>query len=193
MTTDTIFDMASLTKCLVTATAIMQLYEAGKITSFDDPVEKYLPAFNATHVPTRARVTLRLLLTHYSGEPADVRPQRPLGPSSSRRYPKAIKPLRAVRRKDEGIHRALTTPLKAAPGTNFAYSDINFILLGALVEKLSGQSEDSMPKNISSNHFRCSAADTILSPAPAALCNQKWRCDRNSACTERGCRLYLPR
>ena len=46
MTEDTIFDMASLTKCLVTATAIMQLYEAHKL-NFDDPVAKYLPEFAA--------------------------------------------------------------------------------------------------------------------------------------------------
>ena len=44
MTEDTIFDMASLTKCLVTATAVMQLYEEKKL-QLDDPVAKYLPEF----------------------------------------------------------------------------------------------------------------------------------------------------
>ncbi len=68
MTTDTIFDMASLTKCLVTATAIMQLYEAGKL-AFDDPVAKYLPKFAANG---KQSVTIRELLTHYSGLPPDV-------------------------------------------------------------------------------------------------------------------------
>ncbi len=132
MTEDTIFDMASLTKCLATATAVMQLYEAGKIASFDDPVEKYLPDFNA---PTggkrdteRAKVTLRMLLTHTSGEAPDVKLSDPWG--------------LAAPDKAEGIHRAFTTPLKAAPGSVFTYSDINFILLGALVETLSGQRED---------------------------------------------------
>ncbi len=50
MTEDTIFDIASLTKCLATATAIMQLYEQGKV-GFDDPVQNHLPGFNprATH------------------------------------------------------------------------------------------------------------------------------------------------
>ncbi len=128
MTEDTIFDMASLTKCLATATAVMQLYEAGKIASFDDPVQKYLPDFNATNDPQRAKVTLRLLLTHFSGEPADVSLKDPWG--------------LAAPDKAEGIHRALTTPLQSAPAATFRYSDINFILLGALVEKLSGQPED---------------------------------------------------
>jgi SSS family transporter len=128
MTEDTIFDMASLTKCLATATAVMQLYEQGKITSFNDPVEKYLPAFNESHDPTRAKVTLRMLLTHTSGEAPDVDLRDPWGLSS---------PDRA-----EGLHRALTTPLKATPGSIFTYSDINFILLGDLVETLSSQRED---------------------------------------------------
>jgi len=128
MTEDTIFDMASLTKCLATATAVMQLYEQGKITSFDDPVEKYLPAFNPQHDETRAKVTLRMLLTHTSGEAPDVDLKDPWGLA----HPD----------KAEGIHRALTTPLKAEPGSVMTYSDINFILLGDLVETLSNEPED---------------------------------------------------
>jgi SSS family transporter len=128
MTEDTIFDMASLTKCLATATAVMQLYEQGKITSFNDPVEKYLPAFNESQDPTRAKVTLRMLLTHTSGEAPDVSLVDPWGLAAPDR--------------NVGLHRALTTPLKATPGSIFTYSDINFILLGDLVETLSGQRED---------------------------------------------------
>ena len=128
MTEDTIFDMASLTKCLVTATAVMQLYEQGKITSFDDPVEKYLPDFNPQHEATRSQVTLRMLLTHTSSEAPDINLKDAWG--------------LAAPDKAEGIHRALTQPLMSAPGATFRYSDINFILLGYLVEKLSGQSED---------------------------------------------------
>ncbi|MDT5322345.1 MAG: hypothetical protein QOD88_4867, partial [Mycobacterium sp.] len=72
MTEDTIFDLASLTKCLATATSVMQLYEQGKV-AFDDPVQNYLPDFNAANDPQRAKVTVRMLLTHTSGEPEDVR------------------------------------------------------------------------------------------------------------------------
>ena len=132
MTEDTIFDMASLSKCLSTATAVMQLYEAGKISSFDDPVERYLPSFNPAingiADPVRAKVTLRMLLTHTSGEAPDVNLKDPWGLASPD--------------KTEGIHRALSTPLKAAPGDHFEYSDINFILLGYIVEKLAGKPLD---------------------------------------------------
>ena len=127
MTEDTIFDMASLTKCLATATAVMQLYEQGKV-AFDDPVQKYLPDFNTGNVPQRAKVTVRMLLTHTSGEPEDVNLADPWGLDA------ADKP--------EGIHRALTTPLQSGPGEFFRYADINFIVLGALVEKVTGEAED---------------------------------------------------
>jgi CubicO group peptidase (beta-lactamase class C family) len=127
MTEDTIFDLASLTKSLATATAVMQLYEQGKV-QFDDPVQKYLPDFNAANDPQRAKVTLRMLLTHTSGEPGDVDLKDPWGLDGAD--------------KAEGIHRALTTPLQSGPGEVFRYSDINFILLGALIEKVTGEPED---------------------------------------------------
>ncbi|MEO6910054.1 MAG: sodium/solute symporter, partial [Edaphobacter sp.] len=124
MTEDTIFDMASLSKCLSTATAIMQLYEEHKL-KFDDPVAKYLPAFAANG---KENITIRELLTHYSGLPPDVSLKDPWG--------------LAAPDKAEGIRRALSSPLKTTPGIHFEYSDINFITLGALVEKLSGETLD---------------------------------------------------
>ena len=127
MTEDTIFDMASLTKCLATATAVMQLYEQGKV-EFDDPVQNYLPDFNTANDPQRAKVTVRMLLTHASGEPGDVNLDDPWGLGGAD--------------KTEGIHRALTTPLQWGPGEVFHYSDINFIVLGALIEKVTGEAED---------------------------------------------------
>jgi CubicO group peptidase (beta-lactamase class C family) len=127
MTEDTIFDLASLTKSLATATAVMQLYEQGKV-GFDDPVQKYLPEFNPSNDPQRAQVTVRMLLTHTSGEPGDVDLNDPWGLDGAD--------------KAEGIHRALTTPLQSGPGEVFRYSDIGFILLGALVEEVAGEPED---------------------------------------------------
>jgi CubicO group peptidase (beta-lactamase class C family) len=127
MTEDTIFDLASLTKCLATATSVMQLYEHGKV-AFDDPVQNYLPDFNAANDPHRAKVTVRMLLTHTSGEGIDVNLQDPWGLDGAA--------------KTEGIHRALTTPLQSGPSEVFRYSDINYILLGALIEKLTGEAED---------------------------------------------------
>ena len=127
MTEDTIFDLASLTKSLATATAVMQLYEQGKV-QFDAPVQQYLPDFNTANDPQRAKVTVRMLLTHTSGEPGDVDLKDPWGLDGAD--------------KSEGIHRALTTPLQSLPGEVFRYSDINFILLGALIEKVTGEPED---------------------------------------------------
>ncbi len=124
MTEDTIFDMASLSKCLATATAIMQLFEEHKL-QFDDPVAKYLPAFA---VNGKQNVTIRELLTHYSGLPADVSLKDPWG--------------LAAPDKAEGIRRAMNATLDSVPGTHFKYSDINFITLGALVEEISGQPLD---------------------------------------------------
>ncbi len=127
MTEDTIFDMASLSKCLSTATAVMQLYEQGKL-QFDDPIEKYLPAFNPEHDPARAKVTIRMLLTHTSGEAPDINLKDAWG--------------LAAPDFDEGVRRALATPLMSAPGEVFRYSDINFILLGYLVQTLGGEPLD---------------------------------------------------
>src|SRR6476646_1552294 len=127
MTEDTIFDMASLTKPLATATAVMQLYQQGMV-QFDDPVQQYLPDFNSANDPQRAKVTVRMLLTHTSGETGDVELKDSWGLDGAD--------------KAEGIHRALTAPLESGPGEGFRYSDINYILLGALIENITGEAED---------------------------------------------------
>ena len=80
MTEDTIFDMASLTKCLATATAVMQLVEQGKV-DVDAPVVKYLPEFGANG--KAAKVTVRELLTHYSGLPPGCAAERCVGAGGS--------------------------------------------------------------------------------------------------------------
>ena len=120
MSDDTIFDMASLTKCLATATALMQLHQQG-LFDFDDPVARHLPAFAGDG---KQGITIRELMTHYSGIPdAD-----PRGTWSG--Y-------------EEGLRRAFATPTVGPPGSVFRYSDLNFIALAALVEKLSGQTLDA--------------------------------------------------
>lgn len=152
MTDDTIFDMASLTKPLATATAVMQLYEQGKV-AFDDPLQKYLPEFNATNDPQRARVTIRMLLTHTSGTTGDVELKDPWGLDRAD--------------KAEGIHRALTTPLESRPGQVVRYSDINFILLGALLEKITGEPEDEY---VQQNVFAPLGMDDTRYLPPAKAC-----------------------
>ena len=120
MTEDTIFDLASLTKVLATAPAIMQLYEQGRFR-LNDPVAQYLPEFAANG---KQDITIRQLLTHYSGLPPDVSLDDPW------------------EGKEEGLRRAFAATPVTAPGVQFRYSDINFIVLGALVEKLSGLTLD---------------------------------------------------
>jgi CubicO group peptidase (beta-lactamase class C family) len=152
MTEDTIFDLASLTKPLATATAIMQLYEQGKV-QFDDPVQTYLPDFNPESDPRRAEVTLRMLLTHTSGLVGEIDLGGPWGLNGPD--------------KAEGIHRALSKPLESAPGAGFRYSDINFILLGLMVERITGQPEDVY---VQENIFApLGMADTRYLP-PAKAC-----------------------
>ena len=127
MTEDTIFDLASLSKIIVTTTAVLQLYEQGKVT-IDEPVQTYLPEFNPGNDPRRAQVTLRMLLTHTSGIGGDLSRQGPWGLTTAD--------------KADGIHRALTAPLEFDPGQTFHYSDIGFIILGTLVERFSGEPLD---------------------------------------------------
>ncbi len=68
MTADTIFDLASLTKVIATNTAVMRLAGTGKIR-FNDPVSKYIPEFAQNG---KADITVRDLLTHYSGLEPDL-------------------------------------------------------------------------------------------------------------------------
>ncbi|HEY6225669.1 MAG TPA: serine hydrolase, partial [Verrucomicrobiae bacterium] len=117
MTEDTIFDAASLTKVVATTSAIMRLYERGQI-DLEAPVSKYLPEFNW---PKQQPITVRQLLTHVSG----LRPDVSLTESWSG-Y-------------NTGIHLALEEQPTTTPGTAFRYSDINFILLGEIVHRVSGK------------------------------------------------------
>lgn len=116
MTLDTIFDVASLSKLLATTPSIMKLFQEGKIR-LNDPVTTYLPEFQDGHSP----ITVRLLMTHFSGMPPDV----PLEP---RWYGYRT-----------GIELALHAKPIAPPGTRFIYSDINFNLLAEIVRRVSGE------------------------------------------------------
>jgi uncharacterized protein YbbC (DUF1343 family)/CubicO group peptidase (beta-lactamase class C family) len=120
MTLDTVFDLASLTKVIVTTTAVMQLVEQGKVR-VTDPVAKYLPEFAQNG---KEDITVRELLTHYSGLEPDLDLKTPWeGKETAYRMAFAEKPV-------------------SPPSARFSYSDINFIVLGALVEQVSGQSLD---------------------------------------------------
>ncbi|MBZ5598014.1 MAG: DUF1343 domain-containing protein [Acidobacteriia bacterium] len=120
MTLDTVFDLASLTKVVATTTAVMQLVERGQVR-LNDPVAKYIPEFAQNG---KDEITIRELLTHYSGLRKDLDLDQPWqGRDASLRLVYAEKPI-------------------FPPGSRFLYSDVNFVALGALVERVSGTTLD---------------------------------------------------
>jgi uncharacterized protein YbbC (DUF1343 family)/CubicO group peptidase (beta-lactamase class C family) len=121
MTVDTIFDMASLTKVIATTTAVMQLEEQGKIR-MNDPVVKYIPEFGQNG---KGDITVRDLLTHYSGFAPDI----DLTPDFTSR--------------ESAYSMAFAATPVAPPETQFIYSDTNFIVLAALVERITGTTLDA--------------------------------------------------
>jgi uncharacterized protein YbbC (DUF1343 family)/CubicO group peptidase (beta-lactamase class C family) len=116
MTVDTIFDVASLTKPVATATSIMILVEQGKLR-LSDTVGKFIPEIQDEQA---RRITIQQLLTHTSGYAPDF-------------------DLKEKWTSREGMLQALyKEKLRNPPGTRFVYSDIGFIVLGEIVERVSG-------------------------------------------------------
>jgi beta-N-acetylhexosaminidase len=139
VTTDTIYDVASLTKPIVTTTAVMMLVEDDSL-DLDAPVSRYLPEFaaasnNDPDPAWRERVTIRHLLLHSSGLAAHrdfyMRFNKPAGPGASARNTSGV------------LARVMSEPLVREPGAQIEYSDLGFILLGAIVERVSGSSLDA--------------------------------------------------
>ncbi len=124
MTVDTVFDLASLTKVIATTSSLMKLFEEGRFR-LNDRVTQYLPEFQVG----KSDLTIRNLLTHFSGMPPDL----PLTP-----------PWNGYQ---TGIRMAMLEKPNAPPGTHFVYSDINFILMGELVHRLSGQMLSDYSRN----------------------------------------------
>ncbi len=116
MTADTVFDLASLTKPMATATSVMLLVEQGKL-SVSDPVAKYLPGFAAKG---KDKITVEQLLLHTSG----LLPDNALADYKDG--------------KKKAFERIFDLEPQTEPGTRFTYSDVNYIVLGELVEQVSG-------------------------------------------------------
>ncbi len=121
MSADTIFDLASLSKAVATTTAVMWLVEHGEI-ELDARASRYLPELTGGG---RERITVRNLMTHTAGLPP-VDALRDYGED-----------------REENLRRILETPLEAPPGARARYSDLSFIILGALVERVSGERLDA--------------------------------------------------
>jgi uncharacterized protein YbbC (DUF1343 family)/CubicO group peptidase (beta-lactamase class C family) len=117
MTLDTVFDMASVTKPVATATSIMLLVERGQVR-LGDPVATYIPEFAQNG---KESITIEHLLTHQSG----LIPDNPLDD-----YDHGA---------DEAWKRIWALKPTAPVGTKFIYSDVGFITLGEVVRRVTGQ------------------------------------------------------
>ena len=118
--TESVFDLASVSKAIATTTMAMILYERG-LLDLEMPLVNVVPEF-AAEDERRREVSFRQLLAHSSGLPA---------------YEKLF--LRAKTR-DDLLQAAFSVPLAADPGTQAVYSDIGFILLGLALERLADES-----------------------------------------------------
>ncbi|HXU16269.1 MAG TPA: exo-beta-N-acetylmuramidase NamZ domain-containing protein [Terriglobales bacterium] len=121
MTVATIFDMASLTKVVATTTAVMQLVEEGKVR-LNDSVAKYIPEFAQNG---KNDIAVRDLMTHYSGLPPSLDLKSPWSG------------------RETGYSMAFGIVPFAPPESRFVYSDVDYIVLGAVVERVTGMALDS--------------------------------------------------
>ncbi len=143
MTRDTVFDLASLTKVVATATSVMILVERGAIR-LGDPVARYIPEFAQNG---KERITIEQLLLHRGGliadnDLADYRD----GP-------------------EKAMERIYALGTVAEPGTRFIYSDVGYIVLGELVRRVSGQRLDDFARE---NIFRpLGMTETTFTPSGA--------------------------
>ena len=144
MTVDTVFDLASLTKVVATTTSVMMLVEEGRLR-LRDRVADHVPGFGSQG---REAVTIAHLLTHTSG----LAPDLPLE--------------EAFEGAETAIARTIALPPAAAPGERFIYSDLNFMLLGDIVRRVSGLDLDRFAEERIFGPL--GMADTGFNP-PAAL------------------------
>jgi len=121
---ETIYDLASLTKPLVTGLLCARLVEIGELT-IDSSIGQYLPEFDR---PDKNRITIRELLTHTSGLPA----WRPL--------------YILTNNSDAALAAIANEALEYQPGTRVVYSDLGFIVLGFLLQRLTGLSIDQLAR-----------------------------------------------
>ena len=143
----TIYDLASLTKVVATTTAAMILEEEGKL-DLSRTVSSYLPEFNA---PDKAAITVRMLLTHRGGL-------------------EAFAPLwKEWHGRAEYLAQINVRPLANPPNTKVVYSDWDFILMGMIVERITGTSLDAFtaervfgPLGMTSTRFTPDTTDKAL-------------------------------
>jgi uncharacterized protein YbbC (DUF1343 family)/CubicO group peptidase (beta-lactamase class C family) len=160
MTVDTIFDAASLTKVVVTTTAVMQLVEDGRLR-LSDPVSRHIPGFDRHG---KRDITVRHLLAHSSGLRPDV---------------DLVDPWTGA---DHAMALALDEVPLARVDERVIYSDINFFVLGKIVEKISGVGLDRYAADHIFRPLRM--ADSGFRPGPAQVSRiaPTERCPANEPC-----------
>lgn len=135
MTGDTVFDLASLTKVVATNTAVMQLLEQGRLR-LGDRVDRYISGFEGWRNPDNVRDTMHIriidLMTHTSGLPAYVWPDKVVGEYADTRFPD----------RDATIDYIRHCKRLAAPHTEYRYSCLNYVVLQRVAEIVSGQGLD---------------------------------------------------
>lgn len=138
VTTETLFDLASNTKMYATNFAVQKLVTEGKLSIYDK-VSKYFPDFKdqpGDPYPYKAQLTIQNILEHQAGFPAD--PQYHNQNVSGDLFSQD---------KATTIQMIMKTPLQYQPGTKTVYSDVDYMLLGAIVEKITGQALDTYVEN----------------------------------------------
>jgi len=149
VTRSTIYDAASLTKPVVTATLIAMLEEEKQL-DLDAPVARYLPRWTLwQNADWRPRVTVRHLLTHTSGLPAHAE------------FFRTIKARQGI------VALAMAAPLAYEPGTRSVYSDLGFIVLGEILEQLTGRPLDQLARE--RIFAPLGMADTMFNPPKSLL------------------------
>jgi CubicO group peptidase (beta-lactamase class C family) len=175
---DTIFDLASLTKPLVTVFLVLDLIARGKLY-FDTHVVDVLPDFAKDTDTRRPAVTVRHLLRHDAGLPA---------------YKRYFEQFDVVSRSPSAARRrmhelAITEPLERDPRTGSVYSDIGFLVLGALVEQVAGDRLDVLARERIFGPLDVDTAtfiETALGPEPAFAA----RCARTGVCDWRRAEIH---
>jgi beta-N-acetylhexosaminidase len=159
---NTMFDLASLTKVTATTTAAMICYDRG-LFGLDDKVAKYFPEFG---VKGKENVTIRNLLVHDSG----LRPDIP-----------SYKAFDSVTNKEQGVMNEIFNDTLIYPtGTKMVYSDLNFILIGKIIEKVTGKSldefcEENIFKPLGMNSTMFNPPDSLIYRIAPTEYDNYWR------------------
>jgi CubicO group peptidase (beta-lactamase class C family) len=145
-TTSTMYDLASNTKMYSVMMAIQHLLYTGEIGSVNDTIQKYIPEFSGQRSVNQQsfylqNLTLKNILTHTSGFKAS--PTEFLTDQDAQNEPNLLQ----VRDKSQIIPNVMLLPFDSYPGTRQMYSDIDFVMAGLVIERVTGVSLDTYVEN----------------------------------------------